>query len=316
MRDFIILINNISYCIKNIQVQIVLLHEFGVKQNVKNEKYSSVKTFEKDSHSYINSMKPKYIKNFKRVVPNIIPETTVSDLYFYLYNTSLRQQLNYFCFYDKNNIYKEENGFVYYDADNLGECYKNIHVIFRLIMNEYEKTILWHCINYTMNKLHIDNNLSAILCHDGYMLDRKYFDNGPLKYDTYLCDIKEYIQKTTGLNINFEYKGHCDEVIPDNEINCVQLPVENYSCKDYTHVRNNNNKKIRPRTTNDIKNLTSRYIETNNPVNKLYYDGKRYYHIKSERPEKIESDENKIFPKHIIEIQTLDQLNYLLENNF
>lgn len=275
LREFILLINNISYCIKNVQEFITELHEFGVPETMINRPYSAVKEFKNDSHSYLSSKR----HNETLVVPTVIPTNTVSNIYFYLYNTPLRQQLKAICF---NGISSDDN--VYYNTEDLEECYKSYNVVFRLIMNEYEKTILYHCINYTMKKLKINNNLSAILCHDGYMLDRRYFEQGTFKYNKYLCKIKKYVKKQTGFDINFEYKGHCDEVIPSIRNYCVDLPVNNYECK-YPYEKYG--MKAIVRTKKEIEDLTRGYQKEVDPEYKLYYDSYSYYHKNSNKPQPI-----------------------------
>jgi hypothetical protein len=322
MRNFINLCNNISNSIRNIQIFITLLHENGVPMTEENKDYSIAKVFTDESHSYINSMRNKsiiyredakyydisdnaFVDSDIRVVPNVIPPSTTQNIYFYLYNTSLRQQLRYKCF---EQDYTADNK-IFYNTDSLEECYKCFNVVFRLIMNEYEKTMLWHCINYTMKKLGIDNNLHAVLCHDGFMLDREYFEgpNAPLRYDTYLCDLKNYIEEETGFNINIEYKDHCDEMI--STITC-EHAAENYSCDDQHNYSKkwDENKSYSPRTKNEIMNLTTIW-NLNNPdsvteivndkeitrdIYKLYYDSNndKYYHFSNNKPVKSEDPNN------------------------
>lgn len=292
MKNFIILINNISFSIQNVQTFIVTLHEFGVTPTDMNKPYSIYKEITDKSHSYLSYLN-KDNDNTLTVIPKSIPPFIVSNIYFYLYNTSLRQQLRYKCF-DQKYVAYENNNELYY-ADKFEECYNYINVVFRLIMNEYEKTILYHCITYTMKKLGIKNNLHAVLCHDGFMLDLEYFDKNLLKYDTYLCEIKKYVYQQMGLNMDFEYKIHCDEIIPDLENNCNETykNIKSSSCSDITDYSDNNvfdeKSKYVPRTKKEIEQLTNEYY--NNPINdnvyKLYYNTNNYYKYKDNIPEPL-----------------------------
>lgn len=327
MYDFIDLCNKISNNIRNIQIFITLLHEYGVKKTNQNKNYSIGKKFTEESHSYINidSIKNKQFKYYDedyklddnifttndeiRVVPNVIPPSTTQNLYFYLYNTSLRQQLKQYCFkYNVDNTVTDDISAadkVFYNTALLENCYMNFNVIFRMIMNEYEKTLLWHCIKYTMDKLNLKNNLHAILCHDGFMLDREYFNEGTLNYDTYLCDLKNYIEQETGFNINFEYKDHCNEII--ETINCVNDEDKIYSCADQSNYKKIYNEKMiySPKTKKQIAKLTENWNKNNpdeiteengqkRPLYKLYYDDKnnKYYHFIHNKPEPLPKDKS------------------------
>lgn len=295
MKDFIILMNNISYSIKNIQTFVITLHEFGVTPTATNKPYSIYKEITNESHSYVSYLN-KHNDNTLTVIPKAIPPFIVSNIYFYLYNTSKRQQIRYKCFDQRNVVYKINNK-LYYDTDKFEECYNNLNVVFRLIMYEYEKTILYHCITYTMNKHGIKNNLHAILCHDGFMLDLQYFDKNLLNYDTYLCDIKDYVYKQMGLNMDFEYKIHCDEIIPDLENNCneVYKNISGKKCPDNIDYSDNNvfneNQKYIPKTKKEIAQLTNKYYK--NPINdneyKLYYNTDHYYKYEDNIPTPLDN---------------------------
>ncbi|MBR2022283.1 MAG: hypothetical protein IJ997_01180 [Mycoplasmataceae bacterium] len=320
LTNFVVLWNNISNSIRNIQIFITLLHENGVRMTAENKNYSIGKKFTKESHSYISSSnnrsivyreKDKYYEisddvfadDDIRVVPNVIPPSTTHNLYFYLYNTSIRQQLRHRCFDDDNNIEADDK--IYYKTDILEDCYINFNVMFRLIMNEYEKTMLWHCINYTMKKLNIDDNLHAVLCHDGFMLDREYFEDGRLDYTTYLCDLKNYIEEETGFNVNLEYKDHCDEMI--DTIDCVNAAA-NYSCDDshnYNKKYDENNIYI-PKSKKQIASITEKWNisnpdtvtekvnneEVTRDIYKMYYnaDNNNYYHFANNKPTQPNDD--------------------------
>ena len=312
LTNFVVLWNNISNSIRNIQIFITLLHENGVRMTAENKNYSIGKKFTKEAHSYISTSNNKSIVYKEdeqyyeisdnvfadddiRVVPNVIPPSTTHNLYFYLYNTSLRQQLRHRCFDD--NIEADDK--IYYKTDILENCYVNFNVMFRLIMNEYEKTMLWHCINYTMKKLNINDELHAVLCHDGFMLDREYFDDGRLNYTTYLCDLKNYIEEETGFNVNFEYKDHCDEMI--DTIECVNAAA-NYSCDDshnYNKTYDENYIYI-PKSKKQIASITEKWNisnpntvtdkingeEVTRDIYKMYYnaDNNNYYHFANNKP--------------------------------
>lgn len=312
LTNFVVLWNNISNSIRNIQIFITLLHENGVRMTAENKNYSIGKKFTKEAHSYISTSNNKSIVYKEdeqyyeisdnvfadddiRVVPNVIPPSTTHNLYFYLYNTSLRQQLRHRCFDD--NIEADDK--IYYKTDILENCYVNFNVMFRLIMNEYEKTMLWHCINYTMKKLNINDELHAVLCHDGFMLDREYFDDGRLNYTTYLCDLKNYIEEETGFNVNFEYKDHCDEMI--DTIECVNAAA-NYSCDDshnYNKTYDENYIYI-PKSKKQIASITEKWNisnpdtvtdkingeEVTRNIYKMYYnaDNNNYYHFANNKP--------------------------------
>ena len=287
MNNFIHLCNNISDNIKNIQIFITLLHEYGVKMTDENQKYSIGKKFTEESHSYISSYNNNEIVGSDeiRAIPNVIPPTTTQKIYFYLYNTSLRQQLSYWCF--QNNVDRTDGNKVFYDTERLEKCYAQFHVTFKFIMNEYEKTLLWYCIKYTMNKLHLTDELHAVLCHDGFMLDRKYFEEGLLDYATYLCELKNYIESKTGFNINFEYKDHCDEII--DTINCVHsYDSSNIKCNDQNNYNNEYYRIYSPKTKQEISDISQEWNRYNGPY-KLYYDSNnnKYYHFKGKKPQPL-----------------------------
>ena len=291
MNNFILLFNNICDNIKNIQIFITLLHEYGVEMTDENQKYSIGKKFTEESHSYISSYNNHEFvgSNEIRAIPNVIPPTTTQKIYFYLYNTSLRQQLSHWCF--NNNVDETSANKVFYNTELLEKCYAQFHVTFKLIMNEYEKTLLWYCIKYTMDKLHLNDELHAVLCHDGFMLDRKYFDpndkEGLLDYATYLCELKNYIESKTGFNINFEYKDHCNEVIdPDN---CVHAyDSSNIKCNDQNNYNNEYYRIYSPKTKQEISDITQEWNIYNGPY-KLYYDSNKnkYYHLKGKQPQPL-----------------------------
>ena len=295
LLNFVIYLNNLSNSIKNIQIFITLLHEFGVEPTELNKPYSIYKEFRNNSHSYISY---RNLNNKQQVIPKAIPPSTVNDLYFYLYNTTLRQQLRYKCFSEQNIEYKQNNN-QYYNTEKLEKCYEHLNVMFRLIMCEYEKTILYHCIKYTMDMLNIDNNLHAVLCHDGYMLDKEYFNSGVFNYDTYLCDIKDYVYQQIGFNMDFEYKLHCDEIIPELENKCNEFNIKtDYHCDDNNVLSQNMyfNKKIKylPKTKQEVSDITEDYykhIDDSNSI-KLHYNKRNYYHENDNIPNYIENNQD------------------------
>ena len=138
-----------------------------------------------------------------------------------------------------------------------------------------------------MNKLHLTDELHAVLCHDGFMLDRKYFEEGILDYATYLCELKNYIESKTGFNINFEYKDHCDEMI--DTINCVHAyDSSDIKCNDQNNYNNEYYYNYSPKTKRQIDDITQEWNKYNGPY-KLYYDSNKnkYYHLKGKQPRSL-----------------------------
>lgn len=113
-----------------------------------------------------------------------------------------------------------------------------------------------------------------------------------LNYDTYLCEIKDYVYQQMGLNMDFEYKIHCDEIIPDLEDNCNEIykNVSSKQCPNNINYSENNvfneNQIYIPRTKKEIANLTNEYYK--NPINdneyKLYYNTDNYYKYEDNIP--------------------------------
>lgn len=156
----------------------------------------------------------------------------VDKIYYYLNNNDIRKNIFAKCLYLCFN-------YGYGTCDVVKTCYNRFNVVFRLIIFECEKQLLYSCIQYTMNKLNITDNLSAILCHDGFLLNRKYFRSGKLNYKNFLYELQNNIQSKFGWNIIFEYKNHCDEIIDKLKPGCICLTTD-YKETTYDFAQRNN----------------------------------------------------------------------------
>lgn len=156
----------------------------------------------------------------------------VDKIYYYLNNNDVRKEIFRDCV---RLCFAYGHG----KCDVRKTCYNRFNVVFRLIIFECEKQLLYSCIQYTMKKLNITNNLSAILCHDGFLLNRKYFRSGKLNYEKFLHELHDYIYSKFEWNIMFEYKNHYDEIIDILQPGCICLTT-NYEETTYDFAQRNN----------------------------------------------------------------------------